>query len=170
MGISNEIRPLPTQERGVGIGGGKPHKLYNNFYVSDSKIHGKGLFAKKDIPGGTKIEFSLPKTEYKTYIDVRKNLDEKTAEFFLTTDSWVYDIRKSDLRFINHSETPNIDWWDGYIFTLRDISKDEEVFIDYGWEEKDKDNKLYNKISNPDIFKNIKNYYGEDMGKGGKRC
>jgi len=28
-GNSNEIRPLPSENRGVRVGGGNPHKLYN---------------------------------------------------------------------------------------------------------------------------------------------
>ena len=35
-GNSNEIRPLPSENRGVRVGGGNPHKLYNK--ISESVI------------------------------------------------------------------------------------------------------------------------------------
>lgn len=50
----NEKVTPPAKNDGVGIGGGNPHKLYNNFSISGNK---KSILGKKPkIDGYTKIK------------------------------------------------------------------------------------------------------------------
>ena len=101
-----------------------------------SKLHNFGLFTSKLIKAGQEILFRLPKVTDEEYDKLRKVLGEKDLELFLETENYTYDIRKSVLRFLNHSDNPNTDFKDGlYLFALRDIGPGEEITIDYGWEE-----------------------------------
>lgn len=105
-------------------------------FIESSSIHGTGAFARKHIQKGQKIYWDLPVlcVEYAEYQEIIKRLASKEREFFLTTEDAVYDIRKSVLRFLNHSDTPNIDWSDGHIMSIKDIYPGEELTINYGWD------------------------------------
>ncbi len=109
--------------------------------VRDSSVHGKGVFATRKIPAGTRI------IEYKgERIDneeaVRRE-NEKPADcfhtfFFSLEDGRIIDggVRGSDARWINHACEPNCEAQeeDGrvFIYALRDIARGEELNYDYG--------------------------------------
>lgn len=95
-------------------------------YVHDSLIHGKGLFAKTFIPSGTLIGI------------VQAHPAVAGNEYVL----WLSDTRgvevQCDLRFINHSKSPNAVYYDTLeVYAIRDIEPGEEITHDYGpdWEE-----------------------------------
>jgi uncharacterized protein len=117
--------------------------------VRSSGIHNKGVFAKKDIPKGTKI------IEYVGEI-ITKAESDKRAEKQLnlsknhTKDGGVYIFelnKKHDIdgkvkwnkaKFINHSCNPNAetDILKGHIWiiAIKDIKKGEEITYNYGYD------------------------------------
>lgn len=90
------------------------------FYVNNSGIHGKGLFASRDIK----------KDEIIGVID------------FIPTDEdgpyvlWIDDqgiAVESELKYINHNAKPNACYCEDLnVVALKNIKKDEELTHDYG--------------------------------------
>ena len=55
-----------------------------------------------------------------------------------TPENWVGYDGTNDLRFLNHSKTPNAELDGQDLYALQDIDTDEEITIDYGkWFEED---------------------------------
>lgn len=113
------------------------------FVVHKSPIAGKGAFARKFIPKGTRI------VEYKGQridddeADRRYDDDAMAVHhtFLFALDSGtVIDagVRGNDARFINHSCDPNCEAVEEddriFIESLRDIQKGEELLYDYSYE------------------------------------
>jgi len=118
--------------------------------VRNSKIHGKGIFAKKDIPENTRII---------EYVGLKVNEDEadrlemegiKAAKkgkgaiycFELTKKTFLNgEVPWNTARNMNHTCDPNCesDIIKGkvYIFALRDIKKGEELSYNYGYDMSD---------------------------------
>jgi hypothetical protein len=117
--------------------------------IKESKIHNKGVFAKKDIPKRTKIiEYVGEK--------ITKSESQKRAEKQLkksknhTVDGGVYIFelnKKYDIdgkvswnpaQYINHSCSPNceVEIIKGkiWIISLRKIKKGEEISYNYGYD------------------------------------
>ena len=93
----------------------------HQIYVGTSPIHGKGLFAKKPIPNGTVIGFLNGKKTRKDGIHVLWLNDETGFKV------------SCDLKYINHSDTPNACYYDDLsVVALRDINADEEITHNYG--------------------------------------
>lgn len=112
----------------------------SNYIVRNSKIHGKGVFAKKDIRKESKI------VEYTGKIVSRKEADDigtttvnghtHTMLFTIDDDRVIDGNVGGDARFINHSCDPNseaVQYDDDRIFieSLRPIAKGEEITYDY---------------------------------------
>ena len=109
------------------------------YSVRNSKIHGRGVFAKRPIRKGTKI------VEYTGKIVSREEADEigaKTVDghthtmLFTIDDDRVIDGNVGgDAKYINHSCDPNAEavQYDDQIFieSLRPIKKGEEITYDY---------------------------------------
>ncbi len=118
-----------------------PAGLPNPWYVvRNSKIHGKGVFAKKFIPKGTRI------TEYVGDRISHKESDERYADhdpndnhtfLFIVDRKTVIDggVEGNDARFINHSCDGNceseIEKSRVYIEAIKDIPKGQELGYDY---------------------------------------
>ena len=97
--------------------------VYKLTYVTDSVIHGKGLYAKVDIPSGTYLgEYEGP-------------VAKKNGSHVL----WVYDDEdivgrsgRNKLRYLNHSKDFCAEF-DGFeLFANRHIKAGEEITINYG--------------------------------------
>jgi hypothetical protein len=94
--------------------------MSDNFYVADSAIHGKGLFANTTIPGGATIGWLNGKPcstdgDYVLWISERKGIEVLC-----------------DLRYINHSDEPNACYYDDLsVVALRDIDPYEEITHNY---------------------------------------
>lgn len=98
-------------------------------YVAASGIHGRGLFAARDLPAGTYIgTFQGPAAR-------------RDGTYVL----WVYPDRDATdpvgrigrnlLRYLNHALPCNAEF-DGFdLYTCRAVACDEEITIDYGGEE-----------------------------------
>lgn len=110
------------------------------YVVRNSKIHGKGVFAKRPIRKGTQI------LEYTGPIVSREEADEignttvdghtHTMLFTLDEDKVIDGNRGGDARYVNHSCDPNceaIQYDDDTIWieALRTIPKGQELTYDY---------------------------------------
>lgn len=97
-------------------------RMASHIYVAHSPIHGKGLFAAADIGEDTSLGRlqGMPTEEEGTYV--------------LWLSGKVGLELTSEFRFINHSSNPNCALTGLDVVTLRDITKDEELTHDYGWE------------------------------------
>jgi SET domain-containing protein len=89
-------------------------------YISESKIHGQGLFARKSIKKGRIIGRlqGKPCAEDGRYVLwLNENQGLKVS---------------CNLKFINHSDQPNACYYDDMtVVALRKISQDEEITHDY---------------------------------------
>ena len=100
------------------------------YYVGVSPIHGKGVFAARDINKGEVIgEYASRKTK-------QTSLQNKyVVEIFDEHGQFVeYRLGTNNLKFVNHSPDPNLDMGgdDLKLVALRDIKKDEELTWYYG--------------------------------------
>ncbi len=106
--------------------------------VKNSPVHGKGVFAKKTIPKGTRI------LEYTGEHVLKSNLPTEMANG-LTSLVYVMNLSETmaidgerggnDARFINHSCDPSCEvmYFDErpYIYAMREITAGEELNFDY---------------------------------------
>ena len=122
------------------------NELKNETFVAlnVSPIHGIGVFAIRDIPKGCNTFFSKNIGEWiKVSIAEVEQLPNHSKELIETyclydADNYFipdYGFKVMDLvNYLNHSKNPNIiSVSDGeYFEAIRDISKGEELFVDYG--------------------------------------
>ena len=111
--------------------------------VRQSKIHGRGVFAARAIPAGTRvIEYAGTRISAKE-ADRRHptNPDDPFHTFFFALSSGrVIDGNEegNDARWINHACDPNCESLEGkggkrvHIIARRDIRRGEELNYDYG--------------------------------------
>jgi SET domain-containing protein len=96
-------------------------------YVDSSSIHGEGLFAACELTAGQLIgNYQGPVVEqdgmYVLWIEQEE-------------DVWVgYDGRNC-MRYLNHADSPNAEMDGLQCYALEDISINQEITIDYGWNE-----------------------------------
>lgn len=117
--------------------------------AKDSPVHGKGLFAKKSIPRGTRIiEYAGKRVLKKDLItDLVKGLSS-LVYIMNINEATVVDAERNgnDARFINHSCSPNciVYFFDEvpYIYSLREIKTGEELSFDYHLYIESKDKEL----------------------------
>jgi uncharacterized protein len=104
--------------------------VYKLTYVTDSGIHGRGLFARSDIEEGTYLgEYMGPAAK-------------RNGSHVL----WVYDESgvvgrsgRNKLRYLNHSSNACAEF-DGFdLYASRMIKRGEEITINYGedWDDID---------------------------------
>jgi uncharacterized protein len=96
------------------------------FYIEDSKIHGKGLFANTTIKVGTYLgDYEGPETA------------DNGMHVLWTEDEngeWIGRDGKNALRYLNHNTNPCAEF-DGYeLYAVEEISLHQEITIDYGEE------------------------------------
>jgi len=107
--------------------------------VGQSRIEGKGVFAKRMIPRGTRII---------EYTGARRAIESLVTDLANGRDPGVYlihlhhgmtidgSIDGNDARFINHGCDPNCEIYRFsdrlYVYAMRDISPEEELTFDYG--------------------------------------
>lgn len=97
----------------------------NTVYVSESTIHGKGLFAAKKIKEGDLLGVLTCKPAKKGGPHV----------LWVETGKNKYDLYKvtCDFKYINHSRKPNVAYYDDLtVVALRDIKPHEELTHYYG--------------------------------------
>lgn len=115
--------------------------------VKNSKVHGKGVFARKNIPEGTKVIEYVGEKLTKAQSDKRSDEQLEKAKHgdgavYIFELNKRYDIDGNvpwnTARLINHSCDPNCetDIVKGHIWiiALRDIKKSEELSYDYNFD------------------------------------
>ena len=91
-------------------------------YVGESPVHGKGLFARVDIPAETELG-----------ICATQPADADGAHVL-----WLDDVTRPvqvtcDLRYINHHAEPNVAYFDDLsVMTLSSVQAGEELLHHYG--------------------------------------
>lgn len=99
-------------------------ELAELFYVEDSPIHGRGLFARIDLEEGHYLgEYQGPEAR-----------DVDTYVLFAQDESGDWRGRDGTnlLRYINHSNEPCAEFCGFELYALRAISAGTEITIDYG--------------------------------------
>lgn len=106
-----------------------------------SNIQGIGLFADQDIKKGTIVQddkdtwatIRYPQDQWR---ELEKNLGKESFHqikryAFKNKPDGLYWLNLDDIRFTNHSKTPNIATVGESDVALRDIKRGEEITIDY---------------------------------------
>ncbi len=89
------------------------------YKVKKSPIHGRGLFSTKKIKADTLLGYCKTKPT------------KKDGAYTLWTEDGPVKV-VCDLRFINHSDKPNVAYYDDLsVMTLRDIAPGEELTHNY---------------------------------------
>lgn len=96
------------------------------FYVEDSEIHGKGLFARTTIKAGTYLgDYEGPETTDNGMHVLW--IEEEDGE-------WIGRDGQNALRYLNHDQNPCAEF-DGFeLYAAADIEPHQEITIDYGEE------------------------------------
>ncbi len=109
--------------------------------VRHSAIHGNGMFATRKIPAGARIIEYTGKRITEKQAEKRFGLDPDNPHhtFFFSLESGKLidgGDQGNDARWINHACEPNCEAQEDkgrvYIHALRDISRGEELYYDYG--------------------------------------
>ena len=104
--------------------------LSQKFYVADSEIHGRGIFASRNIEEGELIDTfrGFPcDDEDDIHVLWLQNSEGEWRGLWVT----------NDVRYGNHSTTPNAELDGVYLYAIKDIPIGEEITFHYGedWEE-----------------------------------
>ncbi len=107
-------------------------KLFQNkLVVKKSTLHGYGVFARKKIKKGEKIE--------ECYVIISKGGDKILEDFYFDAKG-KYALFTGFGSIYNHSEHPNTDYTINIakrlatIKATKDIPKNKEIFVSYGEE------------------------------------
>lgn len=114
--------------------------LFEQVSVKDSPLHGKGIFSNQFIPSDTLILVIKGEEIDGTECERRENEEANVYIFWNGDDSYIDTNNSDKIKFINHDCKPNCyvdnDEEDNLcLYALRDINKDEELTIDYGYDE-----------------------------------
>ena len=108
--------------------------------VKKSPLHGKGIFSNLLIPADTLI--LVIKGEYidGAECERRENEEDNVYIFWNGEDSYIDTNNSDKIKFINHDCKPNCyvdndDEDNLCLYAIRDIIEDEELTIDYGYDE-----------------------------------
>jgi SET domain-containing protein len=97
--------------------------------VKDSGIHGKGVFAARDIRMGETIIHWNSCTEILSEEEALA-LSTEEQKYLSYIDGQIIKF-KPPARFVNHSCTPNAQGGNGRDTALRNIAAGEEITVDY---------------------------------------
>ena len=105
--------------------------------IKNSDIHGKGLFAGETIERGQYIgRYEGPVVQY----------EGDHVLWILDDDGTGYGIDgQNEMRWVNHSDNPNAQFYEEEMYALRTIHAGEEITYYYGdeWVEEDDDEDEY---------------------------
>lgn len=112
--------------------------LENLLYVNESEIHGAGLFTSVRISKGQKI--MVIKGESISGDECERREEYGNVYIFWNGETYIDTAMTDKIKFINHNCKFNCDVIDRddeslYLAAARNISPDEELTIDYGYEE-----------------------------------
>lgn len=98
--------------------------MMSRIAVATSPIHGRGVFARRRIPRGTRIgDFEGSRTK-------RNGMH---VLWVVEEDGTTVGIRgENELRFLNHSRVPNAEFRGASLYAVRNIQPGYEITFDYG--------------------------------------
>ncbi len=111
------------------------------YVVKGSDIHGRGVFARREIAAGTRIvEYKGERITAKQALKRHgRDLDNPHHTFFFSLEDGRLidgDAGGNNARWINHACAPNCEAVENdgrvFIYALRDIAPGEELGYDYG--------------------------------------
>jgi hypothetical protein len=113
--------------KGERAGLGRPGAA-QRIRVGTSRIHGKGLFARKRIRAGAYVATFEGEITKRDGMHVLWTFDEDGTEYGIEG--------RNDLRFLNHSRRPNAEFIGCELHAVRNIQSGAELTIHYGreWE------------------------------------
>ena len=108
-------------------------------YVKDSGINGSGLFTSVQIRSGEKIMIIKGEVISGDECERREDLFNNVYIFW-NGDTYIDTAETKKIKYINHNCEYNCDVLDRdeeslFLIAVRDIEPDEELTIDYGYEE-----------------------------------
>lgn len=98
--------------------------MLDRIEVRESRIHGKGIFARKRLREGQRIGRFEGDTTMRNGIYVLWLLGEDGSEIGIRG--------RNVLRFLNHGKPANAEFLDDELYILRNVQPGSEVLIDYG--------------------------------------
>lgn len=105
-------------------------------YLAQSKIHGIGLFANQSVKKGSivykansKLDLFLTTSQFKKLESKEQAFIAHYGYFDKTLGKW--HLAHDDIRFCNHSTSPNLTLEKGTLIALRDIRIGEELLQNY---------------------------------------
>ena len=98
--------------------------MLDRIEVRESRIHGKGIFARKRLREGQKIGRFVGDTTMRNGIYVLWLLGEDGSEIGIRG--------RNVLRFLNHGKPANAEFLHDELYILRNVQPGSEVLIDYG--------------------------------------
>lgn len=113
--------------------------LYDFIEVRDSDIEGKGLFSLLELPLDTKIMVIEGEVIDEAEC-LRREYEENNVYIFWNDFNYIDTANSSKLKYLNHSCNPNCyvasrNSESLYLVSAKNISAEEELTIDYGYEE-----------------------------------
>jgi len=136
--MGKTFRRLHTEGRRRGPDSSELKESLNWLVVRKSRIHGRGVFARRDIPAGTRIiqYVGLPVSKKKS-----AELSAKQNRYLFTlpgTADLDGKVSWNPARLINHSCEPNCEAQSDehdriWIFSTKAIEREEEVTFNYGY-------------------------------------
>jgi SET domain-containing protein len=113
--------------------------MNKKYYIANSTIQGKGLFASKTILEGEIILTVTGNTISKE--EFQKEVENGNILLLEFDDGRGIDISQHDSRFINHSCKPNTQFLDSLdsseimlIKAIKSIQNEEELTFNYNWD------------------------------------
>jgi uncharacterized protein len=99
-------------------------------YVSNSIVHGMGVFASQFIAKGTEVWKFDPRID--SLLSPEQVQERQTLRYVFWDNKYQAYIKCGDAAiFTNHSFAPNVGYIDGKWGALRDITAHEEIYEDY---------------------------------------
>ncbi|MGD8779474.1 MAG: SET domain-containing protein-lysine N-methyltransferase [Ignavibacteria bacterium] len=111
----------------------------DSIVVKKSKIHGKGIFASKNIPKDELV--MIIKGEVITGKECERREEEDNNVYIFWNGRYYIDtVNTEKIKYINHDCNPNCivlerDKESLNLVSSREIKKDEEITMDYGYDE-----------------------------------
>ncbi len=135
MDATNDV----TGAGGGGVGAAGVREVVNEWLeLGASGIHGRGGFARRDIPAETSIIEYVG--ERVTKEEAGRRCTDGNPYIFTINDEWDIDgdVAWNPARYLNHSCSPNCEAQQDedriWIVALRDIRAGEELTFNYGYD------------------------------------
>lgn len=103
-------------------------------YIAPSELQGNGLFAAEAVKKGAIVHIHEPDFE-KEFTVPQYNAMTERQKLFLDTyavyENGTYTIDIDEAKYINHSDTPNVQFNEEHGVALKDMYIGEEITCDY---------------------------------------